>query len=107
MATAPIDAGPISVPVTLGATGLSLTGDSGFAGFAGRGGGGGGGGGGNGTGQGFKGKPLVPLSTARPQRPEWACKEKIRAEEGRVGKECASKCRSRRSPESLKKKKSN
>lgn len=79
MATAPIDAGPISVPVTLGATGLSLTGASGFAGFAGRGGGsGGGGGGGNGTGQGFKGKPLVPLSTARPQMPDWACKQKIR-----------------------------
>src|SRR3546814_5890653 len=36
MATAPIDAGPISVPVTLGATGLSLTGASGFAGFADR-----------------------------------------------------------------------
>src|SRR3546814_18799247 len=65
MATAPIDAGPISVPVTLGATGLSLTGASGFAGFAGRGGGGGGGGGGN------------------------------RSEERRVGKECVSTCRSR------------
>src|SRR3546814_954227 len=38
----------------------------------------GGGGGGNGTGQGFKGKPLVPLSTARPQMPDWACKQKIR-----------------------------
>ncbi|NGY03705.1 energy transducer TonB [Solimonas terrae] len=80
MATAPLDAGPISVPVTLGASGLSLTGASGFAGFAGRGAGGGagGGGGGNGTGQGFKGKPLVPLSTARPQMPDWACKQKIR-----------------------------
>src|SRR3546814_15684080 len=31
MATAPIDAGPISVPVTLGATGLSLPGEIGRA----------------------------------------------------------------------------
>src|SRR3546814_5475573 len=61
----------------------------------------GGGGGGNGTGQGFKGKPLVPLSTARPQMPDWACKQKIRgwrSEERRVGKECVSTCRSRWSP---------
>lgn len=82
MAAAPLDVGPISVPVTLGAGGLSITGTTGFAGFAGRGGGGGGGNGaggaGFGTGQGFKGKPLVPLSTARPQMPEWACKQKIR-----------------------------
>jgi protein TonB len=77
MAAAPLDAGPISVPVTLGASGLSLTGATGFAGFAGRGAGSGGGGG-TGTGQGFKGKPLVPLSTARPQMPDWACKQKIR-----------------------------
>lgn len=80
MAAAPLDVGPISVPVTLGASGLSITGSSGFAGFAGRGGGGGGsgGGGGTGSGAGFKGKPLVPLSTARPQMPDWACKQKIR-----------------------------
>lgn len=74
---APLDAGRISVPLTLGGSGLALTGSSGFAGFAGRGAGGGGGGG-NGTGAGFAGKPLVPLSTARPQMPEWACKQKIR-----------------------------
>ncbi|NKF23787.1 energy transducer TonB [Solimonas marina] len=82
MPTAPLDVGPVSVPVTLGGSGLSLTGATGFAGFAGKGSGGGGGGGGGGdgfgTGQGFKGKPLVPLSTARPQMPEWACKQKIR-----------------------------
>ena len=52
-----------------------------FGGFAGGGngsgnGGGGGGGGGRGDG-GFKGRELVPLSTARPQMPDWACKKKI------------------------------
>lgn len=78
-AVAPLDAGPISVPLTLGGSGLGLTGTSGFGGFAGRGAGAGGGGGnGLGMGTGFKGKPLVPLSTARPQMPEWACKQKIR-----------------------------
>ena len=30
------------------------------------------------TGAGFKGKPLIPLSTARPQMPEWACKQNIK-----------------------------
>lgn len=81
MPTAPLAVGPISVPLTLGGSGLSLTGKTGFAGFAGAGYGGGGsgaGGNGTGTGKGFQGKPLVPLSTARPQMPEWACKQKIR-----------------------------
>jgi TonB family protein len=64
-------------PVNLG-TGLSLGSSGVFGGFAGRGGNGNGsGGGGFGTGQGFSGKELIPLSTARPQMPEWACKQKI------------------------------
>jgi outer membrane biosynthesis protein TonB len=66
-------------PVDLG-TALGLGSSGVFGGFAGRGGSGngnGGGGGGVGTGGGFSGKDLVPLSTARPQMPEWACKQKI------------------------------
>ena len=68
-------------PVNLG-TALGLGSSGVFGGFAGRGGNGngngnGGGGGGFGTGQGFSGKELIPLSTARPQMPEWACKQKI------------------------------
>lgn len=68
-------------PVNLG-TSLGLGSSGVFGGFAGRGGNGngngnGGGGGGFGSGQGFSGKELVPLSTARPQMPEWACKQKI------------------------------
>lgn len=87
-ATAPLDAGPITVPAisgaSLGLAGSSLSGSGIFGGFAGRGGGSGSGAGGAstgagyGTGQGFKGKPLVPLSTVRPQMPEWACKQGIR-----------------------------
>jgi len=50
----------------------------GFAGGRGNGSGAGGGGAGYGGGQGFKGKPLVPISTARPQMPEWACKKNIK-----------------------------
>ncbi len=83
---------PISVPeVNVAAIGIGTAdlgigaglGSSGvFGGFAGGGngtgnGGGGGGGGGRGDG-GFKGRELVPLSTARPQMPDWACKKKIR-----------------------------
>ncbi|WP_293367649.1 energy transducer TonB [Nevskia sp.] len=83
---------PISVPeVNVAAIGIGTAdlgigaglGTSGvFGGFAGGGngtgnGGGGGGGGGRGDG-GFKGRELVPLSTARPQMPDWACKKKIR-----------------------------
>ena len=68
-------------PVNLG-TSLGLGSSGVFGGFAGRGGNGngngtGGGGGGFGSGQGFSGKELIPLSTARPQMPEWACKQKI------------------------------
>ena len=61
----------IKVPVKIAAGG-SLTG-SGFGGFAR-----GAGAEGWGRGQGFKGRELVPLSTARPQMPEWACKQKIK-----------------------------
>lgn len=52
-----------------------------FGGFAGGGGGNGAGGGGGGGGRGdgsFTGRELVPLSTARPQMPPWACKQKLR-----------------------------
>ncbi|MDM4770103.1 energy transducer TonB [Solimonas sp. SE-A11] len=83
-ASAPVDAGPIKIPAintsSLGLGGSSLNGSGLFGGFAGRGGGSGsgGGGGGIGKGEGFKGKPLIPLSTARPQMPEWACKQGIR-----------------------------
>ena len=76
-----VDVSAISVPVTLGSGSLSLGGAGSFGGFTGRGGNGngaGGGGGGYGTGQGFKGKLLIPISTARPQMPEWACKKKIK-----------------------------
>ena len=62
----------IQVPVKI-AGGGSLTG-SGLSGFAR----GAGAGEGFGRGQGFKGKPLIPLSTARPQMPEWACKQNIK-----------------------------
>lgn len=83
MALAPVNIGNVSVPVALGAGSLSLGGSGTFGGFAGRGGNGsgtgqGGGGGGYGKGQGFSGKPLIPISTARPQMPEWACKKKIK-----------------------------
>ncbi|HUP90627.1 MAG TPA: TonB family protein [Solimonas sp.] len=81
IAVAPIAPGNISVPVTLGAGGMNLGSSGTFGGFAGRGngsGGGSGGGGGFGTGKGFKGKSLVPLSTARPQMPDWACKQDIK-----------------------------
>lgn len=62
----------LSLPVKIGGGG-SLTG-SGFGGFAG----GAGSGQGFGRGQGFKGSELIPLSTARPQMPEWACKQGIK-----------------------------
>jgi protein TonB len=63
----------IQIPVKI-AGGGSLTG-AGFGGFAR---GTGTGAGTYGRGQGFKGKPLIPLSTARPQMPEWACKQQIK-----------------------------
>ncbi|MES2684086.1 MAG: TonB family protein [Pseudomonadota bacterium] len=81
-----IDAGPVTVnvgAVTGAATGIGGLGNlgsglgSGFGGFSG-GGGGGGGGKGFATGKSFEGKALVPLSTARPQMPEWACKQNLK-----------------------------
>jgi len=77
-----IDAGPVTVNVGavtglgigVGGSGGAGLGTGSFGGFAG----GGGGGKGFGTGKGFQGKPLVPLSTARPQMPDWACKQKIK-----------------------------
>lgn len=57
----------------LGFGGMSLGGSGTFGGFAG----GGGNGAGFGAAEGFKGKDLVPLSTARPQIPEWAYKRGI------------------------------
>jgi protein TonB len=65
----------VSVPINLGASGFGL-GSGAFAGFA-RGSGSGAGGGGAGSGKGFSGKELIPLSTARPQIPEWAYKRGI------------------------------
>ena len=64
------------VEPTSGNTGVGLANAGAFAGFAGSGSGTGGGG--DGTGRGFTGKPVVPLSTARPQMPEWACDKGIR-----------------------------
>ena len=68
----PLDAS-VSVPVNMGGNGFSL-GSGAFAGF---GKGAGAAGGGAGQGQGFAGKELIPLSTARPQIPEWAFKRGI------------------------------
>lgn len=99
-----IDAGPVVVNVNVNTQGMALgagtAGDSiqGLGELSGLlGGGGGAGGGGGGTGFGgfagagsggsaasyakgtsFVGKTLIPLSTARPQMPEWACKQKIK-----------------------------
>ncbi|MEQ1440321.1 TonB family protein [Fontimonas sp. SYSU GA230001] len=71
----PLDAGPVVLPGKLSGGGLKLGSSGAFGGFAG---GGKGGGTGYGTGQGFRGSTLIPLSTARPQMPEWACKQGIR-----------------------------
>lgn len=78
LAIDPAAIGNIAVPVALGETGRALGKLGSFGGFgSGRGGSGTGSGlGGAGKG-GWKGKPLVPLSTARPQMPEWACKQKL------------------------------
>ena len=65
----------IQIPVKISGGG-SLKG-LGFGGFA-RGSGQGAGAAGIGRGAGFKGKELIPLSTARPQMPEWACKQYIK-----------------------------
>jgi periplasmic protein TonB len=77
MTAPPIAASSISVPVALGGGGMTLGAAGNFAGFAGRGTGTGSGSG-YGRGQGFKGHELIPLSTARPQMPEWACEKKLR-----------------------------
>lgn len=75
----PVEVGNIAVPINLGTAGLSLGKAGSFGGFgngaAGTGSGAGSGGGNGGAG--WKGKPLVPLSTARPQMPDWACKQKL------------------------------
>lgn len=68
----PLDAS-VSVPVNLGGSGFGL----GAGALSGFGRGAGAGGGGYGSGQGFSGKELIPLSTARPQIPEWAYKRGI------------------------------
>ena len=76
VAVANIGVGDVNLGIGMG-LGKSGT----FGGFAGGGGSGNGGGGGGGGGRGdggFKGRVLVPLSTARPQMPPWACKQKIR-----------------------------
>ena len=57
--------------------GMGLGNSGTFGGFAGGGGNGNGGGGGGVGDGGFKGRELVPLSTARPQMPPWACKQKL------------------------------
>ena len=78
LALDPTPIGNITVPVALGASGLTLGKAGSFAGFgSGRGGSGSGSGAGGAGGGGWKGKPLVPLSTARPQMPDWACKQKL------------------------------
>jgi periplasmic protein TonB len=77
---------PVEIAVGGGPTvnlgnGISLGASGVFGGFSkgfGNGNGGGGGGGGGGSGEGFSGKELIPLSTARPQMPEWACKQNIK-----------------------------
>lgn len=78
----PVEVGSIAVPIGLSSGGASLGSSGVFGGFArgsGSGGSGtGGSGGGGGGGATWQGKPLVPLSTARPQMPEWACKQKIK-----------------------------
>ena len=80
MPTLPIAAaevGNIAVPLNSGNNlGVGLASAGSFAGFAGQGSGAGSGG--DGGGRGFTGKPLVPLSTARPQMPKWACEKGIR-----------------------------
>lgn len=88
----PMEVGPVALPANLASSGARLGSSGTFGGFAGRGSGSGGGG--YGTGEGFKGSTLIPLSTARPQMPEWACKQGIRgwvevvfvvSPEGKVG----------------------
>lgn len=72
-----VDIANVSVPVALGDGGLSLGASGTFGGFGNGGSGNGSGSGGSGSGGGWSGKPLVPLSTARPQMPQWACDQKL------------------------------
>jgi periplasmic protein TonB len=65
--------GDVSVPLSF-AGGGSISGSS-FGGFAR---GTGAGGDGFGRGQGFRGREFIPLSTARPRMPQWACDQKIK-----------------------------
>lgn len=74
MTALPMDAN-VAVPVNMSGSGFSL-GTGAFSGF-GKGAGSAAGGGGGGGGEGFSGKELIPLSTARPQIPEWAFKRGI------------------------------
>jgi outer membrane biosynthesis protein TonB len=76
MTPTPVEIAVGGGPVNLGNS-LGLGSSGVFGGFARGGGNGTGAGGSAGTGQGFSGKELIPLSTARPQMPEWACKQKI------------------------------
>jgi TonB family protein len=87
IAPAQVNVATTGTPVDLGSS-LGLSTSGAFGGFAGSGGGNGSGGNGIGNGngqgggfargQGFSGKELIPLSTARPQMPAWACKQKIK-----------------------------
>ncbi len=72
----PLEVGPVALPSQLSGAGQKLGSSGAFGGFSGSGRGSAGGG--YGTGEGFKGRTLVPLSTARPQMPEWACKQGVR-----------------------------
>lgn len=74
LAIEPVEVANVSVPVAFGKQGMTLGKSGTFGGF---GSGRGRGTGGSGTGAGWKGKPLVPLSTARPQMPDWACDQKL------------------------------
>lgn len=67
------DLADVSVPLEF--SGAQTVSGGGFGGFAR--GDGQGAGDGHGTGRGFVGRELVPLSTARPMMPEWACEEEI------------------------------
>lgn len=64
----------VAAPLSFAGSGQSLA-DGSFGGFAG---GSGRGGDGFGTGSGFQGRQLIPLSTARPMMPKWACEQKIK-----------------------------
>jgi protein TonB len=77
MAPAAIDISSLGVPVQMG-VGSSLGASGTFGGFGRGSGGGNGDGNGYGHGEHYAGRELVPLGTARPQMPDWACKQKIK-----------------------------